>query len=64
MMAMMVVQVVRRMAANNCPHMSLHLDLEQGTMTSRYATPENVGQVTGITPEPLPKTRKQRSKQR
>ena len=60
MMAMMVVQVVRRMAANDCPHMSLHLDLEQGTMTPRYATPENVAQVTGITPAPLPGNKKQR----
>ena len=63
MMAMMVVQVVRRMAANDCPHMSLDLDLEQGTMTPRYATPENVAQVTGITPAPLPKNKKQRQKQ-
>ena len=28
MMAMLVVQVVRRMAANDCPWMSLYLDLE------------------------------------
>ena len=48
MMAMMVVQVVRRMAANDCPHMSLDLDLEQGTMTPMYATPENVSRITGV----------------
>ena len=64
MMAMMVVKVVRRMAANDCPHMSLHLDLEQGTMTPRYATPENVAQVTGITPEPLPENDENNKKQR
>ena len=53
MMAMLVVQVVRRMAANNCPWMSLYLDLEQGTMQPRYATPENVSQITGATVEKL-----------
>ena len=53
MMAMMVVQVVRRMAANDCPWMSLYLDLEQGTMTPRYATPENVAEITWTLPERL-----------
>ena len=53
MMAMLVVQVVRRMAANDCPWMSLYLDLEQGTMTPRYATPENVSQITKTPPEGL-----------
>ena len=53
MMAMLVVQVVRRMAANNCPWMSLYLDLEQGTMQPRYATPENVSRITGATVEEL-----------
>ena len=53
MMAMLVVQVVRRMAANDCPWMSLYLDLEQGTMTPRYATPENVAQITRTPPEGL-----------
>ena len=53
MMAMLVVQVVRRMAANDCPWMSLYLDLEQGTMTPRYATPENIAQITKTTPEEL-----------
>ena len=53
MMAMMVVQVVRRMAANDCPWMSLYLDLEQGTMTPRYATPENVAEITWTSPERL-----------
>ena len=48
MMAMIVMQVVRRMAANDCPHMSLDLDLEQGTMTPMYATPESVSRITGI----------------
>ena len=48
MMAMMVMQVVRRMAANDCPHMSLDLDLEQGTMTPMYATPESVSRITGV----------------
>ena len=47
MMAMMVIQVVHRMAANDCPWMSLYLDLEQGTMTPRYATPENAARIAG-----------------
>ena len=55
MMAMLVVQVVRRMAANDCPWMSLYLDLEQGTMTPRYATPENVAQITRTEPGELVK---------
>ena len=55
MMAMLVVQVVRRMAANDCPWMSLYLDLEQGTMTPRYATPENVAQITRNEPGELVK---------
>ena len=45
---MMAMQVVRRMAANDCPHMSLDLDLEQGTMTPTYATPESVSRITGV----------------
>ena len=53
MMAMLVVQVVRRMAANNCPWMGLYLDLHQGTVVPRYATPENVAQLTGAGPDEL-----------
>ena len=53
MMAMMVLQVVRRMAAIECPFMALYLDLESGTITPRYATPENVSATTGIPPEHL-----------
>ncbi len=49
----MMAMLVRRMAANDCPWMSLYLDLEQGTMTPRYATPENVAQVTRTSPEEL-----------
>ena len=47
MMAMLALQAVRRMAANDCPWMALYLDLEQGTMVPRYATPENVEAVVG-----------------
>ena len=53
MMAMMVVQMVRRMAANDCPWMSLHLDLEQGTTTPGYATPEAAARIAGTGPGEL-----------
>ncbi len=52
-MASMVVQVVRRMAAGTCPFMALYLDLEQGTVTPSYATPEAVAQIAGKLPEAM-----------
>ncbi len=55
-MAVMVAQVVRRMAANDCPYMSLYLDLEQGTMTPVYATPENAARAAGVRNERPPAT--------
>ena len=45
MMASLVLQVVRRMAAGTCPFMSIYLDMEQGTVTPSYATPEAVERV-------------------
>ena len=42
MMASLVLQVVRRMVAGSCPFMGLYLDMEQGTVTPRYVTPEAV----------------------
>ena len=47
MMASLVQQVVRRMAAGSCPLMGLYLDMEQGTVTPTYATPEAVERVAG-----------------
>ena len=61
-MAMLVAQVVRRMAANNCPWMGLYLDLQQGTMVPRYATPENVAQLTGAGLDELTDTQDQRER--
>ena len=46
MMASLVLQVVRRMVAGTCPFMGLYLDMEQGTVTPSYATPEAVARVT------------------
>ena len=46
MMASLVLQVVRRMVAGTCPFMGLYLDMEQGTVTPTYATPEAVHRVT------------------
>ena len=42
MMASLVLQVVRRMVAGTCPFLGLYLDMEQGTVTPSYVTPEAV----------------------
>ena len=45
MMASLVLMVVRRMVAGACPCMGLYLDMEQGTVTPTYVTPEAVKRV-------------------
>ena len=45
MMASLVLQVVRRMVAGTCPFLGLYLDMEQGTVTPSYVTPEAVERV-------------------
>ena len=52
MMASLVLQVVRRMAAGTCPFMGLYLDMEQGTVTPTYVTPETVARVVRSGSEP------------
>ena len=52
MMASLVLQVVRRMVAGTCPFMGLYLDMEQGTVTPSYATPEAVARVVRSCSEP------------
>ena len=47
MMASLVLQVVRRMVAGSCPFLGLYLDMEQGTVTPRYVTPEAVVRIVG-----------------
>ena len=48
MMASLVLQVVCcRMVAGACPFMGLYLDMEQGTVTPTYVTPEAVARVMG-----------------
>ena len=47
MMASLALQVVRRMVAGTCPFMGLYLDMEQGTVTPSYVTPEAVVRVVG-----------------
>ena len=47
MMASLVLQVVRRMVAGACPFIGLYLDMEQGTVTPTYVTPEAVVRVVG-----------------
>ena len=44
-MASLVLQVVRRMVAGTCPFLGLYLDMEQGTVTPTYVTPEAVERV-------------------
>ena len=46
-MAALALQVVRRMVAGSCPFMALYLDMEQGTVTPSYATPEAVERALG-----------------
>ena len=43
MMASLVLQVVRRMAAGTCPFMGLYLDMEQGTVTPDLCHPGDGG---------------------
>ena len=52
MMASLALQVVRRMVAGSCPFMGLYLDMEQGTVTPTYATPETVVRVVRSDSEP------------
>ena len=47
MMASLVLMVVRRMVAGACSFMGLYLDMEQGTVTPTYVTPEAVARVMG-----------------
>ena len=51
MMASLVIQIVRRMVAGTCPFMGLYLDMELGTVTPTYATPEAVERVMGSNSE-------------
>ena len=44
-MAMLVMQVVLRMATRRCSWMSLYLDLDQGTMSAQEASPEASHQI-------------------
>ncbi len=52
MMASLVLQVVRRMVAGTCPFMGLYLDMEQGTVTPSYVTPEAVERVLRLDHDP------------
>ena len=49
MMASLVLQVVRRMVAGTCPFLALYLDMDQGTVTPSYVTPEAVARLVGRT---------------
>ena len=52
MMASLVLQVVRRMVAGTCPFMGLYLDMDLGTVTPTYATPEAAERIVGLDPGP------------
>lgn len=47
-MAVLVVEVVRRIIEGTCPWMQLYVDLEAGTLVPVLATPEAVAHATGI----------------
>ena len=47
MMASLVLQVVRRMVAGTCPFMALYLDMDLGTVTPTYVTPNAVERLVG-----------------
>ena len=52
MMASLVLQVVRRMVAGTCPFMALYLDMDQGTVTPTYVTPEAVERLVEADADP------------
>lgn len=45
-MAAITLEVIRRMIAGTCPWVQLYVDMEAGTMTPVYATPETVKAMT------------------
>lgn len=47
-MAVVVVEVVRRIIEGTCSWMQLYLDLEAGTLTNVLATPELVQRILGV----------------
>lgn len=47
-MAVLVLEVVRRIMEGNCPWAQLYLDLEAGTLVPTLATPELVSRLTGL----------------
>ena len=57
-MAVLVVEVVRRLIEGTCSWMQLYLDLEAGTLTPVMATPEAVERMTGISRRKLGKERR------
>ena len=49
-MAALVTATVYRIIKGRCRFMSLYLDMEQGTLTPNYATPENAARAAGRKP--------------
>ena len=47
MMSSLVLQVVRRMVAGTCPFLGLYLDMDLGTVSPSYVTPEAVARLVG-----------------
>ena len=47
MMASQVLQVIHRMVAGDCPFMALYQDMDLGTVTTTYVTPEAVERTVG-----------------
>ncbi len=47
-MAALIVEVVRRLIEGTCSWMQLYIDLDSGTLSPVFATPEIVERITGI----------------
>jgi len=52
-MAALALEAVRRIINGTCPWMQLYLDMETGALSSVYATPELVSNITGISKRKL-----------
>ena len=52
MMVSLVLQVVRRMVSGTCPFMALYLDMDLGTFTHTYVTPEAVAAMVKADSDP------------
>lgn len=62
LMASLVLEVVRRIFAGTCPWMQLYLDMENGTLTPTFATPEIVSEMLHMRVKKLVYTEKEKKR--